>query len=73
MNVAPGSDDIAVRMMRFALAYPDEWDVVMGSAPATVAQTFAVRIPLLEAGFTELPELMAMRVHRMLEDEMKSE
>lgn len=56
------------RMMRWALEHPQEWDVVLGFVPADSERITYIGKMLTEAGFSELPELMAMRAYRLLSE-----
>ena len=55
-------------MMQWALMHPDEWDVVLGFAEADADKVMLIQKQLKAAGFTELPELLAMRAYRLLSD-----
>lgn len=54
------------RMMDWALRHPEEWEVVLGFANADIERIIYIKDMLTDAGFIELPELLAMRVYRML-------
>ena len=59
---------VQARMMQWALMHPDEWDVVLGFAEADADKVMLIQKQLKAAGFTELPELLAMRAYRLLSD-----
>lgn len=66
MLEGPDGDSVANRMQRWALMHPDEWEVVLGCADADAEKVMLIQKLLKAAGFTELPELMAVRAYRLL-------
>ena len=69
MSVDSDGESSSAKMMRWALEHPEEWDVVLGFTKADFTRTMFISKQLREAGFTELPELMAMRGYRLLSPE----
>lgn len=65
-------ESVQNRMQRWALEHPNEWDVVLGVADADAQELLPIIVMLKEAGFAELPELLAMRAYRLLSDSNSS-
>ena len=61
--------NISTNMMRWALAHPQEWEIVIGYEKADAQRNMEIQQMLKEAGFSELSEMLAIRVYRLLSSE----
>lgn len=66
MLVDDAGGSVGSNMMRWALEHSEEWDIVLGFKKADTEKTLYIGNLLREAGFAELPEMMAMRAYRIL-------
>ncbi len=69
MSTRNDKENISSHMMQWALDHPQEWEIVIGLKRADPQRNLEIQQMLKQAGFTELSEMISIRIYRLLSGE----